>query len=96
VFEALFHLIILSGCEFAGLRPWSKMKTSAFVQPRWFESMSQAIADRHKRKDARRDACVRVLHIRNKTFARHIQSMTEEGATVKRWVGAISVIITLC
>lgn len=38
VFRVLLHVIILSKSEFAGLGPWPKMKTSAFVQPRWFES----------------------------------------------------------
>ena len=35
----LFHGIILSRCEFAGALAVAKMKTSAFVQPRWFESI---------------------------------------------------------
>jgi hypothetical protein len=35
----LFHVIFLSRSEFAGRWPRPKMKTSAFVQPRWFESI---------------------------------------------------------
>jgi len=77
----LFHGIILSRCEFAGALAVAKMKTSAsssrgglnlFGRGIFTGRMIQAIADRHKRKDARHNACVQELHIRDKSFTCHI------------------------